>query len=139
MILRALESELHAWVKIRQEKYLMKDRAINNLTLDDFMAICNKAIDEGRSSTDSTAMYASNSKTDKSNKSTAQSSAQSSKESKRSQKSTDSKPRVKKFPPKDMDWQEYARQWREFAAQWDDDFSLRSRGMTVAYLASPKP
>jgi hypothetical protein len=49
MLLRALESELHAWVKIRQEKYLMKDHAIDNLTLDDFMGVCNEAIDESRS------------------------------------------------------------------------------------------
>jgi hypothetical protein len=57
MLLKALESELHAWVKIRQEKYLMKDNAAENLTIDEFMTICNEAIDEGRSTTDPQAMY----------------------------------------------------------------------------------
>jgi hypothetical protein len=69
MLLRALELELHAWVKIRQEKYLIKDNVINNLTINDFMAICNEAINKG--CLDSKIMYASNSwsKIDKSNKS----------------------------------------------------------------------
>jgi hypothetical protein len=115
ILLKSLESELHAWVKIRQEKYLMQDSAVEHLTTDDFMTICNKAIDESRASVDSQSMYASRAKsdkslkTDKTAKSSAPSTAQSSKTNvKKSRRSGDA--RIKKFPPKDMDWQEYARQ-----------------------------
>ena len=118
MLLSTLEPEFPAWAVVKQEKYLMKEEAVTEMMLDDFLSLCLQAIDEGRKAAKNSALYAnsagigdssSNSKSrSKSNKSKSNklSDSQSTPAStpKTAGQTTEPKSgRIRRYPPKGMD------------------------------------
>jgi hypothetical protein len=127
MLLRMLDSELHAWVEIKQNEYMTDGNAID-MELTDFHRLCDLAIDKARF-TENHTMLAKSPKTRSNSISSPKEKTNltlNDKSTSNKQKEFEDNISVKRrerqrSPPKDMNIATYTRIWREFPTQKDND------------------